>query len=223
MGDAGVNKLHQKSATLSDAIDSVLPQTQCTRCGYPACRPYADAIASGNAAINQCPPGGDAGIHVLAALTGQPYQPLNPTNGREGPRKIAVIDESRCIGCTVCIRACPVDAILGGFKHMHTILVDDCTGCELCVAPCPVDCISMETPKETKAWTNQDAQRSRTLFFNRQKRLDRLATAKATPTPSADRLNSVLERARTRASSRLASTGVAGNPAQGAAPNGKAK
>lgn len=199
-----MSKLPQKSANLSDAIDAVLPQTQCTRCGYPACRPYAEAIARGEAAINQCPPGGDAGIRLLAKLTGQAYQPLNPANGKEAPRAIAVIDETRCIGCTVCIRACPVDAIIGGFKHMHTVLIDDCTGCELCVAPCPVDCISMEAPKESVAWTHDDAQRSRTLFFNRQHRLERLAAAKEKPAPSADQLSSVLERARARASKRLA-------------------
>lgn len=203
MDDAGVSKLPPKLANLSDAIDAVLPQTQCTRCGYPACRPYAQAIAQGEAAINQCPPGGDAGIRRLAELTGQAYQPLNPANGVESPRQIAVIDETRCIGCTVCIRACPVDAILGGFKHMHTVLVDDCTGCELCVAPCPVDCISMQMPKQASAWRTEDAQRSRALFLNRQQRLDRLAAHKATPAPSADRLNSVLERARARASQRV--------------------
>lgn len=199
-----MSKLPQKLANLSDAIDAVLPQTQCTRCGYPACRPYAEAIARGEAAINQCPPGGDAGIRLLAKLTGQSYQPLNPANGIEVPRAIAVIDETRCIGCTVCIRACPVDAIVGGFKHMHTVLIDDCTGCELCVAPCPVDCISMQAPKESAAWTDEDAQRSRSLFLNRQQRLARLAAAKEKPAPSADRLNSVLERARARASTRLA-------------------
>ena len=203
MDDAGVSKLPQRSANLSDAIDAVLPQTQCTRCGYPACRPYAQAIAQGEAAINQCPPGGDAGIRLLADLTGQSYQPLNPANGIETARTIAVIDEARCIGCTVCIRACPVDAIIGGFKHMHTVLIDDCTGCELCVAPCPVDCISMQPPKEAAAWTHDDARRSRSLFLNRQKRLERLAAAKDKPAPSADRLNSVLERARARASTRL--------------------
>jgi electron transport complex protein RnfB len=125
-------------------IDAALPQTQCTKCGYTGCRPYAEAIAQGEADINQCPPGGDAGIHVLAALLQRPYKPLNPANGVEHPRLVAVIDEPVCIGCTLCIQACPVDAIIGAAKLMHTIVPDLCSGCDLCVAPCPVDCISMQ-------------------------------------------------------------------------------
>lgn len=129
--------------TLADRIDALLPQTQCTRCGYPACVDYASAIASGKADINQCPPGGAAGISALADLLGIPPLPLNPVNGVEKPREIALIDEDVCIGCTKCIQACPVDAIVGASKFMHTVLADECTGCELCIAPCPVDCIAM--------------------------------------------------------------------------------
>lgn len=128
---------------LAQQIDALLPQTQCGKCGYPGCKPYAQAIAEGAADINQCPPGGDANIHRLAALTQMPYRPLNPENGQEKPRQRAVIDEQVCIGCTLCIQACPVDAIVGAAKQMHTVIVAECTGCELCVAPCPVDCISM--------------------------------------------------------------------------------
>ena len=124
-------------------IDELLPQTQCTRCGYPGCRPYAAAIASGAAEINQCPPGGTATISALAALLGRPVQALNPVHGAESPPRIAWIDESRCIGCARCLAPCPVDAIVGAAKYMHTVLIEHCTGCELCLPPCPVDCIEM--------------------------------------------------------------------------------
>ena len=126
-----------------ERIDAALPQTQCGRCGYPACRPYAEAIARGEAAINRCPPGGMAGVATLARITGQPAQPLDPACGAEAPPRVALIDEDVCIGCTKCIQACPVDAIVGASKLMHTVVADLCTGCELCVAPCPVDCIAM--------------------------------------------------------------------------------
>lgn len=124
-------------------IDALLPQTQCTRCGYPGCRPYAEAIARGEAAINQCPPGGAATIAALAALLERECLPLNPVNGIEGPPLVARIDEQSCIGCVKCLPPCPVDAIVGARKQMHTVILQLCTGCELCVAPCPVDCISM--------------------------------------------------------------------------------
>ncbi|MEO8157649.1 MAG: electron transport complex subunit RsxB [Betaproteobacteria bacterium] len=130
-------------AGLVDAIDALLPQTQCTKCGYSGCRPYAEAIARDEADINQCPPGGAAGIRNLARLLGRAQKPLNPANGREAPRAVALIDESRCIGCMLCIKACPVDAIVGAAKRMHTVLTAACTGCELCLPPCPVDCIDM--------------------------------------------------------------------------------
>lgn len=124
-------------------IDALLPQTQCTRCGYAGCRPYAAAIAAGDAEINQCPPGGAATIEALAALLGKPVLSLNPANGAESAPRVAWIDEARCIGCAKCLAPCPVDAILGAQKFMHTVLIDRCTGCELCIAPCPVDCIEM--------------------------------------------------------------------------------
>lgn len=127
----------------SDRIDAWLPQTQCTRCGYPRCRAYADAIARGEADINQCPPGGEATIAGLALLLDMPVKPLDPAFGSNAPRTCAVIDEAICIGCKKCIDACPVDAIVGAAKLMHTVVAEDCTGCELCVPPCPVDCIAL--------------------------------------------------------------------------------
>jgi electron transport complex protein RnfB len=132
-----------------EKIDSILPQTQCGQCGYPGCKPYATAIANGEADINQCPPGGDDGIHKLADLLGVDFKPLNEEHGVPKPKSVAIIDEKTCIGCTLCIQACPVDAILGSAKHMHTIIEKECTGCELCLPPCPVDCIEMVPIKET--------------------------------------------------------------------------
>ena len=132
-----------------DKIDAILPQTQCGQCGYAGCRPYAEAIAAGEADINQCPPGGENGIVALAELLGRDPKPLNPDNGIEKPKMVAVIDEQNCIGCTLCIQACPVDAILGAAKHMHTVIDRECTGCELCLAPCPVDCIDMVPVAQT--------------------------------------------------------------------------
>jgi electron transport complex protein RnfB len=127
-----------------DKIDALLPQTQCGQCTYPGCRPYAQAIANGEADINQCPPGGETTIIALADLLGRDPKPLNPENGQEQDAStVAVIDEDMCIGCTLCIQACPVDAILGAAKQMHTVITHECTGCDLCVAPCPVDCIEM--------------------------------------------------------------------------------
>lgn len=128
---------------LVDQIDATLPQTQCSQCGYPGCRPYAEAIAAEEADINQCPPGGQAGVDALADLLGVESKELNAENGAEKPPMVAVIDEADCIGCTKCIQACPVDAILGAAKQMHTVITDECTGCELCVEPCPVDVIDM--------------------------------------------------------------------------------
>lgn len=155
--------------TLADLIEDALPQTQCTKCGYPACRPYAEAIATGEAEINQCPPGGMEGIERLSAITGRKVIPLNPVNGFERPRPVAFIDESLCIGCTLCIQACPVDAILGAAKQMHTILPSLCTGCDLCVAPCPVDCIVMFPVTDSTGWAawsqdQADAARARHDF-----------------------------------------------------------
>lgn len=128
---------------LADALDALLPQTQCTRCGYDGCRPYAEAMANGDADINQCPPGGSATIAALAQRLQRAALPLNPANGTETEELIAVIDELRCIGCARCLPPCPVDAIIGAARQLHTVLYHACTGCELCVAPCPVDCIEM--------------------------------------------------------------------------------
>ncbi len=128
---------------LIEAIDRLLPQTQCGQCNYPGCRPYAAAIASGNADFNQCPPGGMDGIYALAELLGREAKPLNPAHGIEKPRVVALIVEEDCIGCTKCIQACPVDAIIGAPKRMHTVIASLCTGCELCLPPCPVDCIEL--------------------------------------------------------------------------------
>ena len=128
---------------LARRIDALLPQTQCTECGYAGCRPYAEAIAQGEADINQCPPGGQSTIAALAQLLGREPKPLNPANGAYRPPQVAVIDEAACIGCTKCIAACPVDAIVGASKLMHTVIASWCTGCELCIPPCPVDCIAL--------------------------------------------------------------------------------
>ncbi len=133
---------------LAEKIDAILPQTQCGQCGFPGCRPYAEAIARGEADINRCPPGGEEGVKKLAELLGVEPKPLDESHGVQKPKSVAFIDESLCIGCTLCIQACPVDAILGAAKQMHTIIAAECTGCELCVAPCPVDCISMVPLKE---------------------------------------------------------------------------
>lgn len=139
--------------TLSDTINERLPQTQCGQCGYAGCRPYAEAIAAGEA-INKCPPGGKDTIADLAILLNQQAVPLDPVHGQESERKIAYIREHECIGCTKCIQACPVDAILGASKRMHTVIVSECTGCDLCVDPCPVDCIEMRpVPQTHQDWT----------------------------------------------------------------------
>ena len=142
-----------------DQINDILPQTQCGQCGYPGCKPYAEAIAEGDA-INKCPPGGEAGIHALADLLDQEVIPLDDEHGEENPRpKVAFIREDECIGCTKCIQACPVDAILGAAKQMHTVIVSECTGCDLCVEPCPVDCIDMLEEEESLQnwrWTLPD-------------------------------------------------------------------
>lgn len=132
-----------QSDPVIERIDALLPQTQCGQCGYPGCRPYAEAISREEADINQCPPGGDAGIRALADLLGREAKPLNPENGELTPKTVVVIDEQRCIGCTLCIQACPVDAIVGATKLMHTVIASECTGCDLCVPPCPVDCIDV--------------------------------------------------------------------------------
>jgi electron transport complex protein RnfB len=161
-------------------IDALLPQTQCTRCGYAGCQPYAAAIAAGTAEINQCPPGGATTIAALASLLGRPPLPLNPANGVEGPLLVAQIDEEACIGCAKCLPPCPVDAIIGAQKHMHTVVLELCTGCELCVAPCPVDCISM-VPRATlpRAPPAPSAQANRVRFAAHEARIASSALQRA--------------------------------------------
>ncbi|MDP3833652.1 MAG: electron transport complex subunit RsxB [Hydrogenophaga sp.] len=162
---------------LARRIDAALPQTQCTRCGYPDCASYAQAIATGDAGINQCPPGGAEGIQRLAALTGLPVRPLDTSHGIEGPVTVAVIDEDWCIGCTLCIQVCPTDAIVGMHKRMHTVVEPHCTGCELCLPVCPVNCISLEVVSGERtgwqAWTPAQAQQGRERYASRQQRLAR--------------------------------------------------
>lgn len=155
-------------------LHAALPQTQCTRCGYPDCAGYAEAMAAGEADIDRCPPGGAEGIVRLAALTGKTPRPLAAEVGTEGPRKMAVIDEAWCIGCTLCLDACPTDAILGGNKRMHTVIEPYCTGCELCVPVCPVDCIALEdiTGERTgwAAWSQAQADEALARYEARQRR-----------------------------------------------------
>ncbi len=169
-------------ARLAARIHDALPQTQCTRCGYPDCATYAEAIAHDAAPINQCPPGGDEGIGRLAAITGLPAIPLNPDNGLESPRSVALIDEAWCIGCTLCLPVCPTDAILGSNKMMHTVIEASCTGCELCVSVCPVDCISLENVSGDltgwAAWSEAEAMVARERYKSH---VDRTDSARLTP------------------------------------------
>jgi electron transport complex protein RnfB len=159
--------------SLADRIDALLPQTQCEQCGFHGCRPYAEAIARGEAPINQCPPGGAAGIAKLAQLLGCEAPPLNPDHGVEKPRTLARVVEADCIGCTKCIQACPVDAIVGAAKLMHTVIANDCTGCELCVPACPVDCIVLEPMPLAQAEDVAHADKARQHFRRRETRLER--------------------------------------------------
>jgi electron transport complex protein RnfB len=160
-------------STLADRIDALLPQTQCEQCGFHGCRPYAEAMARGEAPINRCPPGGAAGIAKLAALLDTPALPLDPAHGVEKPRMLARIVEADCIGCTKCIQACPVDAIVGAAKLMHTVMPADCTGCELCVPACPVDCIELEPMPAEQAQSTAHADAARAHFQRREARLAR--------------------------------------------------
>ena len=163
-----------------DAVDALLPQTQCRRCGYDACRPYAQALVRGDADLNRCPPGGEATIAALARILGRPVKAPDPACGATGPREVAIIDESACIGCTVCIRACPVDAIIGARKWMHAVLESECTGCGLCVAPCPVDCIGMAPartgPATPEGWLAERAPLARRRFERRRAFANRAST-----------------------------------------------
>ena len=184
------------------SILALLPQTQCTRCGYPDCAAYAHAIDEGKAAINQCPPGGEQGIARLANLLGLSAAPLNPENGFEGPRSVVWIDEAWCIGCTLCIDACPVDAIIGTHKLMHTVIEQDCTGCELCLPVCPVDCIQLENVSGEasgwQAWSAEQADRARQRYEARQQRLQTVIAepAEVLPQHKLSRVEAALQRAK---------------------------
>ena len=187
-----------------DAIDAILPQTQCTKCGFGGCRPYAEAIAAATAPINRCPPGGEAGIRALAALTGADFEPLDPACGREQPLRVAFIEESRCIGCTLCIQACPLDAIVGAAKLMHTVVPQLCSGCDLCVPPCPVDCIVMRPAVEP--WTLSQRAAARERHHARNARLAREQAAAnerlAAPLDKRGMVEAAIARSRARRAAR---------------------
>ena len=187
-------------------IDALLPQTQCTRCGYPGCRPYADAIAAGEADINRCPPGGEAVLTALAALLGRAAPALDASRGMPGPLLVAYIDESVCIGCTLCIAACPIDAIIGAPKRLHSVLASLCSGCELCVPPCPVDCIVMVPAGH--GWTAADAQAARDRHAARRARIAARESARGA-TADVRRRKAAIDAAMARARARRAPT-VAG-------------
>ncbi|MEF8833768.1 MAG: RnfABCDGE type electron transport complex subunit B [Halofilum sp. (in: g-proteobacteria)] len=203
------NDVSQPNApTLTDRIDALLPQTQCTQCGYDGCRPYAEAIAAGEADINRCPPGGDDGIRALAELLGLSPKAMDPECGEPVTHPVvAVIDESVCIGCTKCIQACPVDAIVGAAQQMHTMIASECTGCELCIPPCPVDCISLE-PAPDPTPLRERADQFRARYYARNERLERRRrereAARASKRPDGDRENrraevaAAVERARAK-------------------------
>lgn len=162
--------------TLIDAINALLPQTQCQRCDYSGCLPYAEAIAAGDA-INKCPPGGERTITRLAGLLNVPVVPLDRKHGEHGPRRPALVREAECIGCTKCIQACPTDAIVGAAKQMHTVIESECTGCELCIAPCPVDCIDLVAPQEGDGTiTEQQSRHWQKRHESRNARLRRMAS-----------------------------------------------
>ena len=184
-----------QARTLADELDALLPQTQCTRCGYAGCRPYAEALATGEAAANRCPPGGESTLAALADRLGVALLPLDPQTGAFGPPRVAVIDEAVCIGCAKCLAPCPVDAIVGARRFLHTVIASECSGCELCIAPCPVDCIAMvpiaNAPLGAAALGQRAAQyRARYDAHNarrlrtEQQRHDRLRAASATAGPA---------------------------------------
>lgn len=196
---------------LAARIAAALPQTQCTRCGYSDCAAYAQAIAEGSAGIDQCPPGGAEGVARLAALTGQPLRALNPAHGEESPRSAALIDEAWCIGCTLCLDACPTDAIVGASKHMHTVMEAHCTGCALCLPVCPVDCIALVNASGAatgwQAWSSAQADHARQRYASRLARLARdseAAAAQESPAPAPGSRQSVIEAALARARARAA-------------------
>ena len=189
--------------SLAERINNALPQTQCTRCGYPDCKAYAQAIAQDNAPINQCPPGGLEGVVILSKITERPVLPLNPENGVEGPMTVAVIDEAWCIGCTLCVSACPTDAILGSNKVMHTVIESACTGCDLCLPVCPVDCIEMVPISNEltgwSAWSEKLAQQARRRYEAKQVRQLVQAQLEEKPMPSKqDMIQAALAKAKAR-------------------------
>lgn len=181
----------ERAVNRVDAIEALLPQTQCTRCGYAGCRPYAEAIDRADAQINQCPPGGRAVIERLAALLQRAPLPLNPAHGTEGPPVLARIDEQACIGCAKCLPPCPVDAIIGARKHMHTVVAELCTGCELCIAPCPVDCITLvPRPAPPQSCPAPEPAVNRLRYNAHRARIERRARERATLLAARKRLAS---------------------------------
>jgi electron transport complex protein RnfB len=164
--------------SLADRIDALLPQTQCTRCGFDGCRPYAQALADGQSALNRCPPGGTAAIEALSALLGRAPLALDPACGTEADPGVAWIDADACIGCARCLPACPVDAIIGAQRFLHTVLERACNGCELCIASCPVDCISMRPRSAATLAPGAAANRER--FEHHQARAQRRARERST-------------------------------------------
>ncbi len=234
-------------AALADAIDALLPQTQCSQCGYSGCMPYARAVAAGKADINRCPPGGAASVRNLAALLGREPKPLDPCVGAARARTLALIDEARCIGCTLCIQACPVDAIVGAARLMHSVIAELCTGCELCLPPCPVDCIDLvPLPAGQAAWTQAMADAARARHAFRALRLAREQTERrahlarrAAEKPGLDlpdakkaAIRAALERARARIApagaapehaNNLSPRTLAGKAALGARPEARKK
>ena len=189
--------------SLAERINDALPQTQCTRCGFPNCKAYAQAIAQDNAPINQCPPGGLEGVVILSKITERPVLPLNPENGVEGPMTVAVIDEAWCIGCTLCVSACPTDAIVGSNKVMHTVIESACTGCDLCLPVCPVDCIEMLPISNEltgwSAWSEKLAQQARRRYEAKQVRQLVQAQLEEKPMPSKqDMIQAALAKAKAR-------------------------
>ncbi len=213
---------HTRHPVSADRIDAWLPQTQCTQCGYPCCRDYAEAITRDEAGINQCPPGGEVTIAALAGLLDMPRVPLDPRFGVHKPRARAVIDEAVCIGCRKCLNVCPVDAIIGARKLMHTVIAHECNGCALCLPPCPVDCIAMqpvETAPDSKPWpeyTRAEADHWRTRTGNRLRRLAQRKRARAAarssepaPAPDRERIRAEIRAAVARVKARK--TGVTGS------------
>jgi electron transport complex protein RnfB len=200
------------AAKAAQRIAALLPQTQCTRCGYPDCAAYAQAIAVGEAAINRCPPGGAEGVVRLAAATGQPVLPLAAECGQETTRSVAFIDDSTCIGCTLCLKVCPTDAIVGTNKRMHTVIEAHCTGCELCLPACPVDCIHLDNASGTAtgwaAWSQAQADAARNRYARRQHRLAQKGAPVPPPRPVAT------ESPRTAAGAPPAAAPLASPPAQ---------